>query len=284
MRDRGEGALVVERQGPDKGEMIGVNDMGVYSIQGKREYQEDRFWLKNSGRRRCAVAAVFDGNGGFEMADFACRKTVENLDWLRGKRDRKRAFEELFNWMDSNSPSDEAGTTATVCLIEAGKLTVASVGDSPAFLVEIDKKGGLTTCKLTRDHHPDDPIERKRIENKGGYVIEGRTPRVVTRSNSRLALSRCLGIADGLDGKISCRPDVVEINLSRLRGQVFLVVASDGASTPYSDVSEIGKVVAGSVDSVGRVVADLAAENLVNFAVNRHVTGDNATAIVVRLN
>lgn len=40
--------------------------------------------------------------------------------------------------------------------------------------------------ELSKDHKPDDELERKRIENAGGFVLEGRV-------NGNLNLSRAIG-------------------------------------------------------------------------------------------
>lgn len=39
---------------------------------------------------------------------------------------------------------------------------------------------------MSKDHKPDDPIERKRITNAGGFIAEGRV-------NANLNLSRAIG-------------------------------------------------------------------------------------------
>lgn len=47
-------------------------------------------------------------------------------------------------------------------------------------------KKGDEAVALSIDHKPDDPIERSRVENAGGFVIDGRI-------NRNLNLSRALG-------------------------------------------------------------------------------------------
>lgn len=74
-----------------------------------------------------------------------------------------------------------------VCTLQT--LYTAHVGDSGAIL---DREG--TAYRLTVDHKPNDPKEKKRIEGKGG-TIDQAANRVVSRRSSSgkaslLAMSR----------------------------------------------------------------------------------------------
>ena len=60
---------------------------------------------------------------------------------------------------------------------------VVNVGDSRAIM-SID--AGAQIGVLTRDHKPDDEMEKNRIARAGGFIIEGRV-------NGNLNLSRALG-------------------------------------------------------------------------------------------
>lgn len=58
---------------------------------------------------------------------------------------------------------------------------VANAGDSRAYIYS-----GKKVVELSKDHKPDDELERKRIEGAGGFVLEGRV-------NGNLNLSRAIG-------------------------------------------------------------------------------------------
>lgn len=74
-----------------------------------------------------------------------------------------------------------AGCTANVALLVGKTLYVANAGDSRSFL----NRGGKN-FDMSKDHKPDDELEKKRIERAGGFVSDGRV-------NGNLSLSRALG-------------------------------------------------------------------------------------------
>jgi len=94
-----------------------------------------------------------------------------------------------------------SGTTCTVCVhdLVENKLTVAHVADSTCCLSSFkdDSKTSLTGVALTRDHKPDIPEEKARIEKNGGRVIfDGYSNHRIYAKNGRypgLNMSRCLG-------------------------------------------------------------------------------------------
>ncbi|CBZ56324.1 putative protein phosphatase 2C [Neospora caninum Liverpool] len=67
------------------------------------------------------------------------------------------------------------------------RLYVINVGDSRAMLL-----GGNDYYEMTKDHKPDDPEEKSRIERAGGFVTD-ETARSVARVNGLLAVSRSFG-------------------------------------------------------------------------------------------
>lgn len=97
-----------------------------------------------------------------------------------------------------------AGCTATVALVTRTEIICANSGDSRTVLA----KGGVAR-DMSIDHKPDDPAEKRRIENAGGFVEDGRV-------NGMLALSRALGdfeyksnkMVNPKDQVVSAFPDV----------------------------------------------------------------------------
>jgi protein phosphatase 1G len=80
---------------------------------------------------------------------------------------------------------DFIGSTAVISLIRDKKIYVANAGDSRAILCRAGK-----AIELSRDHKPESPRERSRIENAGGRVsVVGPCHRV----DFGLNLSRALG-------------------------------------------------------------------------------------------
>ena len=121
---------------------------------------------------------------------------------------------------------DFIGSTAVVALIRGNQIYVSNAGDSRAVLC---RRG--TAVELTRDHKPESPRERSRIENAGGRVsIVGPCHRV----DFGLNLSRALG--DFLykrnaelppsHQKITAVPEIVRETLTD--EDEFIVLGCDG--------------------------------------------------------
>lgn len=85
------------------------------------------------------------------------------------------SFKFIDNWKPTNSglPST-AGTTASIAFIRKGKLYIGHAGDSGIILGKEGSEPGANWVAepLTVDHKPENPDERKRIEECGGKVIE----------------------------------------------------------------------------------------------------------------
>jgi len=104
-----------------------------------------------------------------------------------------------------------------VILIEADRkrLIVANAGDQRAVVAK-----GDIAVPITTDHKPDEPGEKLRIYDEGGFVNEQK------RVNGILALSRSLGDAD-LQPYVTYIPEVNFVDLSS-GDYRFLIIACDG--------------------------------------------------------
>ena len=74
--------------------------------------------------------------------------------------------------VNSNILLDKSGSCALVMLIINDVLFAINLGDSRA-LYSYDN--GKFLYQITRDHKPNDEVERKRIENAGGKVFYANT-------------------------------------------------------------------------------------------------------------
>ena len=63
-----------------------------------------------------------------------------------------------------------SGSTCVTIVISHNKVYAANVGDSRAIICSLKSNGKSFAQALTRDHKPSDPIEAKRILNKGGRI------------------------------------------------------------------------------------------------------------------
>lgn len=114
----------------------------------------------------------------------------------------KRSFLMMNRRLNEFSTSEEldsklSGTTASVVLHRRreNKLYVANVGDSRVILARRGSCGQLEAVFLTKDHKPNDPVEKSRIEFFGGEVRrpKGHVPYRVYLKGQRypgLAMSR----------------------------------------------------------------------------------------------
>lgn len=128
-----------------------------------------------------------------------------------------------FGGLSGETPGEDSGTTACVCIVAPGKVIVANAGDSRAVLSRSGK-----AIDLSIDHKPEDKIELDRITKAGGVVNED------GRVNGGLNLSRALGDHCYKKNKtlplreqmISALPDVKILETTE--EDDFIVVACDG--------------------------------------------------------
>ncbi|KAK6191511.1 hypothetical protein SNE40_003178 [Patella caerulea] len=176
---------------------IGVNlRVSGNCNQGGRKYMEDthsfRFYKTDGKDYDFAYFGIFDGHGGSEASRFARDNLLdeiikydcfwndndEDVQWAikSGFLDTHNAmWKQLDKWPRrmSGYPST-AGTTCSVAFVRNSKIYIGHVGDSAIVLgSDIGKKNAIimkADC-LTKDHKPECPIEKKRIENSGGEVV-----------------------------------------------------------------------------------------------------------------
>ncbi|XP_057443748.1 probable protein phosphatase 2C 8 [Lotus japonicus] len=215
---------------------------GFISVIGRRRAMEDavrvvpRFVTAEHSPSGYDFFAVYDGHGGTVVAN-ACRERMhlllaeevkqglasgdQGFDWFRAMYS---CFMRMDNEIGGGGGDDDvtvgegntAGSTAAVVVVGKEEIVVANCGDSRAVLC----RGGLA-IQLSRDHKPDLPDEKERIEAAGGRVIGWNGNRVL----GVLATSRSIG-------DHCMKPFVIskpEINVdARTELDEFLVVATDG--------------------------------------------------------
>lgn len=213
--------------------------MKVYShsLQGKRESNEDQHStilnLNNDNKEMNNInfLGVYDGHGGKTVSKYL----KENLPNYFIKKFKKNIYlkQDMFskhvvdvynliqNDLKDNHPRlvNYCGSTCciTIHCLEEGFLWIINVGDSRAVL---SNENGIA-IPLSKDHKPNSPEERVRIENLGGKIIyDGVDWRI-----KNLSLSRAFG-------DIECTPYVThlpQIYCRKLsKGDKFLILACDG--------------------------------------------------------
>ena len=181
------------------------------------------------------------------------------------------------------------GATGVVVLRIGETLYAAHCGDSRAVMC----RGG-EPLRLTEDHKPNLPRERKRVEDLGGRVDFARCWRVIVdpgggRPASGLAVSRSFGDPDFKQPLhlVTATPDVMSERLCS--SDAFVILASDGLWDVLSDrraCQVVSKKLAAATASLNevlvvdeRLLATAAAEALVQSALDAG-TMDNVSAIV----
>ena len=140
--------------------------------------------------------------------------------------EQKKRFHEILSQRKWDS-----GSTAVVAFIEYKTAYIAWVGDSRALIL---RNGKVLTA--TEDHKLDNPIERKRIKDKGVEITEkihsdGRKELRV----AGLAMPRSvgdIGIKEKAKGTIIAVPDTLEVNLQE---DDILILACDGLWDVFSN-------------------------------------------------
>ncbi|XP_054166990.1 dentin sialophosphoprotein-like [Oppia nitens] len=240
--------------------------------QGGRKYMEDCYDIKyqfnSQNELQYVYLAIFDGHGGDVAAKYAkqhlCHNIIRQRDFWSESDDQilkaiQKGFiqthydmrKEVLNWPKTGSglPST-SGTTASIVFIMNGKYYTGHVGDSRIVLGrKHEASGKWMSCSLTRDHKPESPRERRRIEAAGGQVMnKSGVDRVVwnrpklghkgpiRRSTSFdqipfLAVARSLGDLWSFNSElntfiVSPEPDVKCIPIDG--NDMCLVLASDG--------------------------------------------------------
>lgn len=169
------------------------------------------------------------------------------------------------------------------------RLICANIGDSRAVLSR-----GRSPVLLSKDHKPDDPGEKKRIESAGGKVKGGRVNESLACSRAfgdfqykalSNQLSRELGLTGPVADLIIVKPEIREIQLDYLKDD-FVVLGCDGLYDNLSN-QEIVDFVHDKMSQMPIAEQDTqkVAEDLVAYAkatnLQKKMESDNISAIII---
>jgi len=300
--------------------------VGTHQITGhKGSTSEDRFLtrvgvpVQNLGdyckTAVVSVFGVFDGHSGASCSDFVAvnlDKTIFDCIRHRGRensgknltsdvafksavlaafRTTEHNFFQYANKLEGGAAHAwaTAGSTASVvCLYgpdEEGrlKLVTANAGDSRAVLGRRDG----TAIRLSQDHTPDLPGERKRIEQEGSSVVLTSQGiwRIVLPSRrgsgvAGLSVSRGFGDLEykGATKVVSAVPDVFLRNVD-LEEDSFAILGSDGIWGPVSD-EEAVRIVCMTLRGGGPDPQRVAAQQIAELAHAREPSDDKTCVVV----
>lgn len=261
----------------------------------------------------CSLAAVFDGHSGSRSARYSQGRltgllarnsqlwaALEQVVHPSGPRPAsvasvagalRGAFlqldREILDEDRHKPPGEFDGTTALMGLQVGEHLFVANVGDSRAVL----GRAGVA-IRLSRDHTPDIPDERKRVESVGGHVRQHRgvwrlvLPLGPGCGLKICAVSRALGDIDYKEPRplMTAVPDVSHWPLQPSTDR-FVIYASDGLWGVVTDQQAVNCVeqVLNQMQGVCSPAhcADLAAHALKVFALEMGSYDDITVVVAV---
>jgi len=239
-------------------------EYGLISERGQRRTaNEDAVYCEPAGSARVPqsgwLCAVADGMGGAAVGEVASKLALDTLSGsyytsLGGPGDlanaAQRANAVVYETAQQNPRYSGMGTTLTAVLIQDGRLSVAHVGDSRAYLA---RQGAIR--QLTRDHSWVAELVR-------AGAIDPERRKNLPISN---VLTRTLGRAASVE---------VDNAQEALQPGDIIVLCSDGVSNKIDDW-EIARIATSTPPQQ-------AARSLVNLARERD-GGDDMTAVVIRL-
>ncbi|XP_004495879.1 probable protein phosphatase 2C 49 [Cicer arietinum] len=269
---------------------------GSFADIGPRRYMEDEhiriddlsshLGSQYNFPKPSAFYGVFDGHGGpeaaayirknvikffFEDASFPQISEVDNVFLQELENSLRKAFLLADSALaDDCSVNTSSGTTALTALIFGRLLMVANAGDCRAVL---SRKG--EAIDMSQDHRPIYPLERRRVEELGGYVEDGYL-------NGVLSVTRALGDWDmklprGTPSPLIAEPEFHQVVLTE--DDEFLIIGCDGIWDVMSSQHAVSLVRKGlrRHDDPEKCARDLVMEAL------RLNTFDNLTVIIVCL-
>uniref|UniRef100_A0A2C9UMX3 protein-serine/threonine phosphatase n=1 Tax=Manihot esculenta TaxID=3983 RepID=A0A2C9UMX3_MANES len=201
---------------------IGV---GVAAIKGNKKFMEDTHKIVSclNGSSNKGFFGVYDGHGGKRAAEFVAENLhtniLEMMENCTGNASKEEAVKAGYLKTDQEflRQGVASGACCVTALIEGQEIVVSNLGDCRAVLC----RGGVAEV-LTKDHRAEQEDERKRIENKGGYV---EIHRGAWRVHGVLSVCRSIGDAH-LKNWVLAEPDTMILQLTS--DMDFLVLASDG--------------------------------------------------------
>lgn len=278
---------------------------GACTTYGQRPCQEDAYIFSpslttvssGSASSPLAIFAVCDGHGGSfvseevsRMFSAVLRACIEQCNW-DDEAERRLAIEQSFFEMDRLLRAEHAstarrcGTTCTAAVIwqlrDQHHIILANLGDSRGLLYRVEDDLLLETC----DHKPDNPIEKKRIREAGGFVLPADHPQPA-RLDGLLAFSRAFGDFEfKVNGgqspaadKLSSCPDIYELEA---RDGDFIVLATDGLFDVLSS-NEVAALALQQFAKADECSPRETAATLV-WAALQNDAADNVTCLLIRL-
>ena len=210
--------------------MAGTNGYGITKTN------QDSYLVKidkNNNNENEYTFGVFDGHGAEgHLVSQAIKQFFTNCSYFDFNTNPMiySIFSSLSKIINNSQYFDSIGSGSTVILLHINPQKIISIncGDSRAILI----KKNNSIVLLSRDHKPEIPEERERIEQSGGRVdkILGMGPyRVWFKDEDYPGLAMSRSIGDRLAHKVGVIdvPEIKEFDIGDME-PLAVVVASDG--------------------------------------------------------
>jgi protein phosphatase 2C family protein 2/3 len=275
-----------------------------------RNYNEDRVSiilniLKPENRANetwphCSFFGVYDGHGGSKCADFLRDNlhsfVIANSNFpfnaneaiLAGFRQAEAQFMATARGSDG---IDRSGSCALVVLIVGDLCFVANLGDSRGLL---SGQGGKKLYLLSKDHKPEEELEKKRILESGGKVYQSCSEAGDGTLNTgpfrvfpgRLSVSRTFGDfyaklpeLGGNPGTIISIPEVKAFKI--LKEHDFILLGSDGIFDKLANKEILQAAWTGNrVGQDSHSITSQSVNNVMSAAMSRKSL-DNLTVVMI---
>ena len=198
--------------------------------------------------------------------------------WIHEERNNN-IKNNMGNSKNNNNNKDD-NTTATTTTTTKKTIIAANIGDSRAVLCRDNN-----AWDLTRDHKPDDPLEKARIEALGGQVVwcgdrdKAGKPILeqgIYRVNGNLALSRAIGDRSERPA-VTAEAEIISVPV--IDEDDFIIIATDGLWDVFDSDDAVDFVI--SLRDDGHPSDKISA--LVVEEALRRGTYDNITVVIIWL-
>ncbi|XP_057776801.1 probable protein phosphatase 2C 14 isoform X2 [Salvia miltiorrhiza] len=248
-------ADIFKAQPGDAGVCFSASGVAVSAAKGKKKFMEDSHKILRSSNGTKDFFGVYDGHGGSKAAEFVAENLHLNIFKMLESncgKDKEKAMME--GYLKTDEEFLKQGLSSGVCcvtaLIEGNEMVVSNLGDCRAVVC---REG--TAEAITSDHKPEREDERRRIEDKGGFL---EIHRGTWRVHGTLAVSRSIGDAH-LKDWVTAEPDTKLIHLTP--DMEFLVLASDGLWEQVSNQEAVDIVKQSSCSSSKKLKGSSPAKN-----------------------
>ncbi|KAL1550385.1 protein-serine/threonine phosphatase [Salvia divinorum] len=198
------------------------SSVAVFAVKGKKKFMEDAHNIFHSSNATKNFFGVYDGHGGSKAAEFVAENLHLNIfEMLENScgKEKEKPIREAYLRTDKEFLKQglSSGVCCVTAMIQGKEMAVSNLGDCRAVLC----RDGVAEA-ITTDHKPEREDERRRIEDKGGFL---EIHRGTWRVHGTLAVSRSIGDAH-LKDWVMAEPDTQLIHLTP--DMQYLVLASDG--------------------------------------------------------